>query len=121
MIMERIPKMIDLARTTKEMEEASGPMSMGSQSKYDYGLCLCFNQETLDKLSLETNDVEPGDFIHLFGMAEVTSVSKNDTGDGPRHRIELQLTHLGIEGEDEENEEVVSAKVKSKKMYRDEE
>ena len=90
-------KMISMARTVPEMADAANPTP--HIPLYDYGLNLCFNQETLDKLNLDTEDVEPGDKIHMIVMAQVTSVSKNDTGDGPQHRIELQITDIGLENE----------------------
>lgn len=96
-------KMQDMARTVDEMQEAASPISM-NMPKYDYGLNICFNQETLDKLDLEHDDVEVGDMIHLMAMATVTSVSKSDTGNGEKCRIELTLTHIGVESEDSEDE-----------------
>lgn len=100
-----LPKMVDMAKTPEEMVKDAGsyPMSIGSQSKYPYGLSIRFCQETLDKLGLD-GDCEVGDFIHVFGLAKVTSVSKNDTGEGEKCDVELQFTHLGVEDEDEENE-----------------
>lgn len=87
-------KMISMERSAPEMAEAASPQM--NTSKYSYGLSLCFDQETLDKLSLDHEDVEVGDTIHLMAMAEVTSVSKHDTGSGEQCRIELQITHLGV-------------------------
>ena len=71
-------------------------------NEYPYGLCLCLTHEECEKLDLDDGDVEIGDMIHLFAMAEVTSVNKSkdpQTGDSCT-RIELQITHLGLEDED---------------------
>lgn len=95
-------KMVSMERSAPEMAEAANPIA--NISKYSYGLSLCFDQETLDKLNLDTSDVEVGDLIHLFAMAEVTSVSKQDTGAGEKCRVELQITHLSVEDEDNEYE-----------------
>lgn len=98
------PKLQDMALTPKEMAEDS-PMGMiGSHNMYPYGLCICLCDDQLEKLKLDS-DCEVGDFLHIFAMAKVTSVSKNDTGDGEKTRIELQITHMGLESEDAEDEE----------------
>lgn len=93
-------KMISMERTAPEMAEASSPMF--NTPKYSYGLSICFGQEELDKLNLDTSDVEVGDLLHMQCFAEVTSISKNDTGDGEKCRIELTLTRIGLENENTE-------------------
>lgn len=98
-----LPKMVDMKKTATEMQKDSQPFALGSQSEYPYGLNICLCDDELEKLGLDT-DCEVGDFLHLFALAKVTSVSVNDTGDGEKRRIELTLTHLGCEEEDEENE-----------------
>lgn len=96
-------KMVSLARTAPEMADAANPMM--NISKYSYGLSLCFDHETLEKLDLDYEDVEPGDMLHAMCMFEVTSVSKNDTGNGEKCRIEVTITHMGIEDESSEYED----------------
>ena len=44
-----------------------------------------------------------GDLVHLFCMAKVTSVSKQDTSDGAKCRVELSIVEM--EAEDEDTEE----------------
>lgn len=90
-------KMISTERTAPEMAEASSPTY--NASKYPWGLSIRFDQETLDKLDLDSSDVEPGDMLHMQCLAEVTSVSKHDSGDGEKCCIELTLTRIGIENE----------------------
>lgn len=95
-------KLIDMARSATEQKDAAMPMT--ASPIYDYGLSLCFNQDTLDKLNLDTSDVEVGDMLDMRAFAKVTSVSKNDTGDGEKCRIELVLSHIGLENESTEYE-----------------
>ncbi len=87
-------KMISMARTVEEMKDAATPQM--NIPKYSYGLSLCFDQETLDKLDLDTSDVEVGDILHTVCFLEVTSVSKQDMGDGEKCRVEVQVTHMGV-------------------------
>lgn len=96
-------KLVDMARSVTEMQDAASPSYVSNTPLYDYGLTLCFNHETLQKLNLDDEDVEVGDMLDIRAMAKVTSVSKNDTGDGEKCRVELQLTHIGIP-ENENNE-----------------
>lgn len=87
-------KMVSMERTAPEMAEAANPSH--NIPKYDYGLGICLSQDSLTKLNLDTDDVEVGDMLHFVCMASVTSISKNDTGDGPQCRIELQITHISL-------------------------
>lgn len=98
-----LPKLQDMRRTDEEKQEAT-QISPANINEYPYGLSICLTEGELEKLGLE-GDCEVGDMLHLFALAKVTSVSKNDTGSGEKCRIELQITHLGTESEDQEDEE----------------
>lgn len=122
--MDILPKFIDMAKKPIELgEEANEAMSPAAmpQNLYPYGLCICLTQEDLDKLNL-SGDVEADDTVHLHALAKVTSVSKRATTSGTDTRIELQITHLAAESEDEENEEMdnQSRKLSYKNFYKDE-
>jgi hypothetical protein len=94
-----------MAKTPNEVKEDSKPLSVDDTvSKYPYGLCLSLDEDQLDKLDMCKPDV--GDFIHLHAMARVTSVSEHEKTNGDACcRVELQITHLGLENEDEEEGE----------------
>ena len=111
--MAKIKQMKDMKRSPEEVMAGFSP-SMLQANDYPHGLSLCLTQDELDKLELD-RDAEVGDFIHLFAMAKVTSVSTSDAGNGEKCRIELQITHMSIEDEDQENEE---DKEKEKPMKR---
>lgn len=109
-------KMVDMAHTPEDIKkeaEAYGVVPSGNANKYPYGLCISLGNDELEKLNLDC-DCEAGDMIHLFAMAKVTSVSQRDTENGEvQKRLELQITHLGLENEEEENEEVEEAEEKA--------
>lgn len=106
--MRHIPAMVDMRRTPAEAAEAADPVA--SAPLYPYGLCLCLCTDELQKLNLDDEDVEVGDFIHMHVLAKVTSVSKTDTETaGPQCRVELQITNIAAESEDDENEEADEA------------
>ena len=94
--------MADMAKTPEEVKEDSEPMAPVSVNRYPYGLCLSLDQDDLEKLSMPL-DAEVGDMIHVMAFARVTSVSKQELADGKCNcRVELQITHLALEDEDQE-------------------
>lgn len=94
-------QMTDMRRTPEEKVEAMTPSLMDDVAEYPPGLSICLDQACLDKLNLD-DDVEIGDMIHCWVMAKVSSVSKRSEGGEPQCRIELQITHMGVEDEDKE-------------------
>ena len=105
--MRTFPNMTDMRRTDADKTK-DAPMGMISPQTsdlpdYDYGLNISFNSETLEKLDLDS-DVHVGDFIHIHGFAQVTSVNQLPGADKP-DRVSMVLTHICCaEDEDEENE-----------------
>src|SRR5690242_10130946 len=102
-------KMVSMARSPEEMREkmeqmASAPMP--DAPTFPYGLCITLCDDELEKLGIDKDDMpEIGDSIHLFAMAKVTSVNQSANESGDQRRIELQITDLGCENEDDENDE----------------
>lgn len=113
--MKHIPAMVDMRRTAEEAQDAMSP-AMSCVPEYPYGLCISLSNDELAKLDLDTSDVEAGDMVHLFCMAKVTSINKRDTTDGVDTRIEMQITHIACEDEDDENEEATSPRMDKTKM-----
>lgn len=108
--MKKIPAMADMAIKPVEIENVkllSSPAVVCDPDMlmYPYGLRLTFDQGTLDKLKLD-GDCAPGDMIHLHCLAKVIGVYKNDTVMTSSQTVELQITAIECESEDEENEEV---------------
>ncbi len=106
--MRLIPSMVDMKRDAEEKEHIADKMvgNMPDIPDYPYGLSICLCNDELEKLGLETDEVEVGDMLHLHCMAKVTSVSQNaNEQNGKQRRVELQITHIAAEDEDEENEE----------------
>lgn len=104
--------MTDMAHTPEDVKKELAEMGSIQSSAplvglYPYGLCISFDDETLQKLKLDGELPSVGDMIHLCAMAKVTSVSANereDTNGGKKtcNRVELQITHLATENEDQE-------------------
>ena len=108
--MAKFHKMVDMTRSPEEKSEERMkeilPSAIADVPDVPYGLCISLTETELEKLELEC-DCEIGDTIHLFALAKVTSVSKQDTTAGTKIRVELALTDVCVESEDEENEEAM--------------
>lgn len=104
--MRSFPAMTDMKRDTADISSEAQSLVMPNVSDlpdYDYGLNLSFSDETLKKLDLD-DDVSVGDFIHIHGLAQVTSLSQRPGTNKP-DRVCMVLTHLACEDEDEETED----------------
>lgn len=109
--------MVDMARSEDEIREKEGLMSP-SVPTYPYGLSICLTDDELAKLDLDS-DCEVGDLLHMVSMCKVTSISKNDTPEGSRCRIELQIIDIEVlENENEEYEEDEQPKKSMTGMYK---
>ena len=96
--------MPDMEMDDDEKLDAAMP-AMAMKPDYPYGLRISLTDKELAKMGLDPEEAEVGGTVHIFGMAEITSVSKTDDGNGKCFRIELQIQKLGVESEDAENEE----------------
>ena len=104
--MAKSHKYVDMRRTPEEkVEEAVERIMPEPMDIPDvpYGLCISLTEKELEKLDLD-DDCDVGDLVHLFAMAQVTSVSKRDTGNGSECRIELSIVSMAIEDESTEEE-----------------
>lgn len=98
-------ELIDMAKTPEEYAEEKAVYESSATynpPKYPYGLCICLDGDMLDRLGLTLPEV--GDTIDLCAFAKVTSVSSSERENGSDRRVELQITHLGLEEEEEDEE-----------------
>jgi hypothetical protein len=110
--MAQFTAMIDMVKSAEDVKKEIGnsfPATPAAPTvaAYPYGLCLSLEEDELAKLGLDDLP-NVGEMIHLCAMAKVTSVSQNEREmtDGSKkscRRVELQITHLATESEDEEN------------------
>lgn len=90
-----MPDMEDMAREPMEPE-------------YPYGLCISLCKDELEKLGMKVEDYKIGDVIALDAVTKVKSISQDDMG---YDRIELQITDLGIETEEDNDAKPVAKTV----------
>lgn len=118
--MRKIPAMVSMRLTDEDRKQNGygGPCDTTGGSVYPYGLCISLTQPELDKLGLSDDDVAVGDMLHIHAMAKVTSVSMSDSENfGPSCRVELQITDMVGEDEDEENDAPTSAETRRTRLY----
>jgi hypothetical protein len=72
---------------------------------YPYGLRIVLTNAELCKLNLDSSDAFVGGILHGHFLGTITSVSSLQNTEGEDcARVEVQITALTIESEDEEND-----------------
>jgi hypothetical protein len=97
-------KMVDMLETPKQEQTGYAAPAMpmvDNKPRYPYGLCICLNEESMEKLGIDELP-EVGTMIHGMFMAKVTSVRANATEENTSKGMDLQITHLALEDEDAE-------------------
>jgi hypothetical protein len=111
--------MIDMVMTPEDRrDDMPCAIGMGSEPMYPPGLAISFNQSVLDKLDVDHDDWEVGDIFPFHGLIRITSKTQNETTDGIKNRVELQITALGSEdedGDDDDNDILRPAKIMEKR------
>ena len=91
------------------------PVIGGSPDKYDYGLRITLNADSLKKLGVKDLPTV-GDEYHLMAACRVISTSKNASETNESARVELQITHLGLNSEADDADEKKPSEEK-REMY----
>lgn len=95
--------MQDLKISNKEAKEANkAMMTVGGESEsYPYGLRLDLNNDTLEKLGI-TKLPAVGTVLMFEAKAKVVGSRQSATESSDNRSIELQITHLDLEMDDDE-------------------
>lgn len=103
-MVDMLPNFVDMALSPSDQKDCAMPCPpAGDTPVYPWGLSISLSQDELDKLDL-ADDCCPGDHVLLHCLAKVTSVSKNDTAEGCKTRVEMQITAIAAEDDDSEDE-----------------
>jgi hypothetical protein len=91
--------MADVGMKHMERSPKKGEESMDGGSKYPYGLRVHVDHEGLKKLDMDELP-QVGHSVELRAKAQVMGVHMEEgEGGEQRHRLEMQITHMGIHHE----------------------
>lgn len=110
-------KMVDMALSPQESKAETAmpaPDAKPAGPMYPYGLCVRLGKDELAKLGLAGGLPEVGEMISFDAIAKVTSASMHESvnADGSKNSsecIELQITQMGVAGDEGEAAEAEGA------------
>lgn len=89
--------LISMENTAAEAKEQTSPTADGGP-KYPWGLNICLNDDSLDKLGVKTLPAV-GTEVTMVAKATVASTSENATeSSGTRSSMDLQITDMQLDG-----------------------
>ncbi len=94
----------NMAKTGMQAEQLGAPEG---ESVYPYNLCISLTNDELEKLGLDAcdEDCKVGNYVHIVAIAEIVGIHKTDTGDGEKHNLNLQITHMQVCDSDDGDED----------------
>lgn len=97
-----MPKLTNMKLDRSARQKESYPSSIATDGPiYPYGLRVRLDDEELTALDISKLP-RVGSTMTLIARVDVSSVSSNESADGGKHRsVELQITDLCLEDEDE--------------------
>jgi len=108
-------KLTNMEMTKAEKKESS-PVAMSDYNGPDfpYGLKLCLDNASLEKLGFDALP-KVGAKMMVHAMGVVVEVSQHESKNHESRRVEIQIQRLGVEDEDEsdELEAIVKRRAKS--------
>lgn len=102
-------EMCNMKLDKKEMESKAETMVVDSSApeggpQYPWGLTVRLEKESLDKLGIDLADYSLGDIINLTAKCCVKELRQSE-GEGDQSKtVELQITDMGIEKEDDQDQ-----------------
>ncbi len=91
--------LINMENTPKEAQQMVNPAASDAP-KYPWGLSLCLNDDSLDKLGVKTLPAV-GTEVTIVAKATVSATRESATeGDGANSSMDLQITDMQIDGLD---------------------
>jgi len=103
--MARLRQMKSMEHTDEEKLDHVAPIAI-DHPDYPYGLKIHLTEKEFEKLDLDHSEAEVGGIVHGHFIGRITSVNQDQRDGKACCRVEIQIEDLGIECEDEENEDV---------------
>lgn len=89
-------KLTNLKLTKKEKKDTTDAPSLAGTSSYPYGLEVRLETESINKLGLNIQSFKIGEKVKIEADTEVIEISNNESEDGNRKTIRLQIQNLGL-------------------------
>ena len=100
--------MIDMTLSTEEKVEKRAedmyPPPILLMPDIPSGLCMCWDEDIIEKLGIDTENCDVGDMLHVSGMVKLTSKSISESDAGVRMRFEVGFCLMAVEDENAETE-----------------
>lgn len=96
--------MVDMEMTDEQKLDTLTPIPVSQRPDYPWGLRICLCNDEIEKLNLDFTEAHVGGLIYGKFLGKITSVSLNDdegNDANPRQRIEIQITGLCIDCDDD--------------------
>lgn len=80
----------------KETRDYDGPVAIGDEEDYPYGLQISLEKESLEKLGMDVSDFTIGGKVDVVCQVEVTRMSESAGQDGDYSDVSLQITDMAM-------------------------
>ena len=111
-------KTVSLKLTTPEAKAESPEAAEMEGPAYPWGTCIYLDQVALEKLGMTADDFEVGETMQLSGVVKVTGTSVREREGGESYTsIDLQLTDIGLEDDDAEEDKKEKKDSLGARMY----
>lgn len=88
--------MVNMKMSAKEAKEYAGVPEPGNAPKYPYGLSICLNSDSLEKLGFADLPAV-GQKLQIVAVCEVQAVRSNQQQDGDKESsVDLQITDMEV-------------------------
>lgn len=103
--MKMVPLKITKAEAKAKLRKNMATPVASDEPAYPWGTELSLDTRALEKLGIDPSDYEAGDVMEIRARAIVTTVSKRQTANGSDNMLALQITHLAIGTQEDDEEE----------------
>lgn len=110
-------KLVSMKVSKAERKEKMKVSPLCDGDEYPYGTCISLNTAELEKLGLDVSGLSVGDTFEVEAQAVVKSISQNKRDGQSDNRLELQITKLGVEAEEDLDDNVSKAIDDAKEDY----
>ena len=103
-------KLVNLARSKAEVKEQN-TLCKSDAPSFSYGTSIRFDKDDLEKMGLKLGDLKPGTVFSIEATAEVVSVSQNKSSNYDSASLELQITEIGLEEQEDDIGDAISSAI----------